>query len=327
LKILCLGVGGCGKTTFVKQMKIIHGVGWTDQELEAYLRIIRGNYVNGLQECLQIVSNIGRKVTEANTEHEKHLLSLRARNVELTTDLLDRILALWKDPSIQEVVDKHSEQLTITHLPYFFEHVDRIKADNYKPTDEDILRCRQRTSGASSTTVFIDKNYFEFFDIGGQKPERAKWEPILSENSFASIIYFVASDEFDVEDEDKEFQRTKMEISRLVFSEIVNSNMIERDVPIILFVNRKDLFEQRFKEDESYKQFVATFPSYSGGKDIDAGLDFIKELFLRTVNDPSTSIIKHHYTCALDTDSMVVVWRSIREKLLRQALEEIGLPV
>jgi len=279
LKILCLGVGGCGKTTFVKQMKIIHGVGWTEQELDVYLRIIRGNYVNGLQECLQILGNIGRKVADANTDHEKHLLSLRARSVDLTPDLLERILALWSDPAIKEVVDKHAEQLTITHLPYFFENVERIKRDDYKPTDEDILRCRQRTSGASSTTVFIDKNYFEFFDIGGQKPERAKWEPILSEHQFSSVIYFVAADEFDVEDEDKEYQRTKLEISRLVFSEIVNSNMVEHDVPIILFVNRKDLFSQRFSDPEGYKQFLATFPGYSGGTDVEAGLDFIKDLF------------------------------------------------
>jgi len=255
---------------------------------------------------------------------KKHILSLRARNAELDADLLARITSLWNDPAIKEVIDHHAEHLSITHLPYFFDNIDRIKADNYKPTDIDILRCRQRTSGASSTTVFIDKNYFEFFDIGGQKPERAKWEVVLNEHSFASVIYFVASDEFDVEDEDKEYQRTKLEISRLVFSEIVNSNMIANDVPIILFINRKDLFTDRFKAEEGYKQFLATFPDYAGGNDEVAGLEFIRDLFLRSINDPSQSNIKHHFTCALDTESMVVVWRSVREKLLKNALSEIG---
>lgn len=328
LKVLCLGVGGCGKTTFVKQMKIIHGVGWSDAEIDAYVRIIRGNFVNGMQECLQVALNLGRKLDAANLEHEKHILSLRARTVDLTSDLLQRLLALWKDPAVKDVVEKHSEQLTITHLPYFFEHVERITAATYKPTDEDILRCRQRTAGASSATIYIDKNYFEFFDIGGQKPERAKWEQILAEHEFASVLYFVAADEFDVEDEDKEFQRTKMEISRFVFSEIVNSNIVKQDVPIILFVNRSDLFEERFKDPEGYKQFQATFPNYSGGQDSNVGLDFIREMFMVAINNSGTANpIKYHNTCALDTQSMVIVWRSVREYLLKQALEEIGLPV
>jgi GTPase SAR1 family protein len=270
----------------VKQIKIIHGVTWSAEELDAYKRIIRGNYVNGLQEVVQAAQRLGLKIAPENTDHEKHIAALRARTVELTPDLLTHIQALWNDPAVQDVVKNHSEQITITHLPYFFEHIQRISADDFVPTDEDILRCRQRTAGASSTTVYIEKNYFEFFDIGGQKPERAKWESVINEHKFSSVIYFVASDEFDVEDEDREFQRTKMEISRFVFSEIVNSNMLDADVPIILFVNRQDLFTQRFNDDHGYQQFQAIFPNYTGGRDAQAGLAYVKDLFLATVNDP-----------------------------------------
>jgi GTPase SAR1 family protein len=308
----------------VKQIKIIHGVTWSAEELDAYKRIIRGNYVNGLQEVVQAAQRLGLKIAPENTDHEKHIAALRARTVELTPDLLTHIQTLWKDPAVQDVVKNHSEQITITHLPYFFEHIQRISADDFTPTDEDILRCRQRTAGASSTTVYIEKNYFEFFDIGGQKPERAKWESVINEHKFSSVIYFVASDEFDVEDEDREFQRTKMEISRFVFSEIVNSNMLDADVPIILFVNRQDLFTQRFNDDHGYQQFQAIFPNYTGGRDAQAGLAYVKDLFLATVNDPQNCNIKTHYTCALDTESMVVVWRSVREFLLKKALTEMG---
>jgi len=325
-KILCLGVGGCGKTTFVKQMKIIHGIKWSDAELDAYLRIIRGNFVNGMQECLQAASSLGKKVLPGNTEHEAHISSLRARTVDLTPELLARLNALWKDPVIQEVMTHHHELLTITHLSYFFDNMDRITQADYKPTDEDILRCRQRTAGASSASIYIDKNYFEFFDIGGQKPERAKWEQILGEHEFTSIIYFIASDEFDVEDEEKEFKRTKMEISRFIFSEIVNSNIVKSDVPIILFLNRRDIFEERIKDPEGYKQFQATFPNFSGGQDVKSGLDFIRDMFTETIRDPENSNpIKAHYTCALDTESLVVVWRSVREYVLKQVLETLGL--
>jgi len=44
LKILCLGVGGCGKTTFIKQMKIIHEIPWSPVELQNFAKYSRELY-------------------------------------------------------------------------------------------------------------------------------------------------------------------------------------------------------------------------------------------------------------------------------------------
>jgi len=323
LKVLCLGVGGCGKTTFVKQMKIIHSIPWNDVEIENYVRIIRGNYVHGLQDCLEIAARLGLKPSSDNTAVADKIHSLRARAVDITADIQVAVTQLFPDPAIQEVIKNHSEQLTIKHLPYFLEHMDRVIKSDYIPNDEDILRCRQRTAGASSATIYIDKNYFEFFDIGGQKPERAKWEQVLADNRFAAILYFVAADEFDVGDEEKEFDRTKLEISRFIFSEIVNSNIIQEDVPVILFLNRRDLFEDRMKERSGWESFKRQFNDYDGGEDPKAGLDFMRNIFLDTVRPRDVNPIKHHYTCALDRESMIVVWRTVREYLLKLALRDI----
>jgi len=244
----------------------------------------------------------------------------------ITPDIQAAVKQLYPDPAIQNVLHNHAEQLTIKHLPYFYEHMQRITADDFAPTDEDILRCRQRTAGASSVSIYIDKNYFEFFDIGGQKPERAKWEQVLGDNKFAAILYFVAADEFDVGDEEKEYDRTKLEISSFIFSEIVNSNIIEADVPIILFLNRRDLLEERLKDDMAWASFGKRFPKYEGTRDARQILDYIRDMFMTLVKDMSTANpIKHHYTCALDTESLVMLWRVVREYLLKLALRDIGV--
>jgi len=321
-----LGVGGCGKTTFVKQMKIIHGVPWDPVELSNFIKVIRGNYINGMQDVLEVAKKINLHLLPENEEKAKQLNAIRARTVDLGSEQIELLKGLWQDPAIKDVVNSHNEKLTITHLSYFWEHLDRITQADYVPTDEDILRARMRTAGANSSAIYIDKNYFEFFDVGGQKPERAKWEQVLSEHSFAAIIYFVATDEFDVDDEEKEFDRTKMEISRFIFSEIVNSNILPEDVPVILFLNRDDLFEERLKDPAGFKAFQETFPEYEGTDDKMEGLEYIKELFMAVVKDhPKTNPIKCHNTCALDRDSLVVVWRTVREFLLKQALTDIGL--
>lgn len=52
-KILLLGAGECGKSTIVKQMKIIHQQGFDQWEQEWYRRLIMTNVTNGLTAILK----------------------------------------------------------------------------------------------------------------------------------------------------------------------------------------------------------------------------------------------------------------------------------
>jgi len=224
------------------------------------------------------------------------------------------------------VIQNYSHLISITHFQYFWDSLERIADANYSPNDEDIVRARMRTSGSNSTAVFMDRNYFEFYDVGGQKPERAKWETVISENTFSTLLYFVACDEFDVRDDEKDFDKTKMEISRLIFNEIVNSNVVGDNIPIILFLNREDIFEQRIKTEKGFASFKDTFPEYDGPNDKVKGMEYIRSFFCAVVKENSRKApIKCHYTCALDRDGLVVVWRTIREFLLKEALKSMNL--
>jgi len=311
LKILCLGVGGCGKTTFVKQLKIINRVPWKDAELQAFVKAIKSNFIRGMQDAIEGAKKLGLELTVENEAKAQEINLLRA-TAELTSETIGLLRALWQDPSIKAVLNRHSELLTVTHLGYFWDQLDRVMQPEFVPNEEDILRARVRTAGANSSSIYIDKNFYEFFDVGGQKPERAKWEYVFKENKFATIIYFVAADEFDVENEDKDNDRTKMEISRFIFSELVNSNVINEEVPVVLFLNRTDLFELRMNHPEGFKAFKDTFPDYAGSQNKLKGLEYIRDLFL-SVTDRKANI-KHHFTCALDRDSLVVVWRTVRSR-------------
>jgi len=113
-----------------------------------------------------------------------------------------------------------------------------------------------------------------------------------------------------------------MEISRFIFSELVNSNVISEDVPIVLFLNRTDLFEIRMNHAEGFKTFRETFPDYSGGQNKTKGLEYLRDLFL-AVTDRKANI-KHHFTCALHQESLVVVWRTVKASLLNETLTDLG---
>jgi len=52
MKLLLLGTGDAGKSTFAKQMKVIHKEGFSKPELEKFKDILRENCLQGMQKLL-----------------------------------------------------------------------------------------------------------------------------------------------------------------------------------------------------------------------------------------------------------------------------------
>jgi len=147
----------------------------------------------------------------------------------------------------------------------------------------------------------------------------------LNDNQFAAIIYFVAVDEFNVRSTEDEKDRTKLAISRRVFADICNNNYIEHSIPIVILLNRKDLFHKRLARDEGWEDFKRVFPNYKGQRKDSECLDYIGDSFLNVLDsDQQSRNITIHHTCALDTEAMNVVWSAIRDALLEKLLSKAG---
>ena len=100
------------------------------------------------------------------------------------------IKALWEDPGIQATWDRRSEFQVVESIKGFFNEVDRICADNYIPTEQDLLQSRVRTTGIITEAYDIDGNTFEMYDVGGQRNERKKW--IHCFESVTAVIFVAA---------------------------------------------------------------------------------------------------------------------------------------
>lgn len=57
VKLLLLGAGESGKSTIVKQMKIIHETGYSDEERKAYKPVV---YSNTIQSKMAIIRAMGQ---------------------------------------------------------------------------------------------------------------------------------------------------------------------------------------------------------------------------------------------------------------------------
>lgn len=77
----------------------------------------------------------------------------------------------------------------------FFEKLDTLWEPNYTPTDQDIIRCRAKTTGIVETTFHLGPLIYRMFDVGGQRSERKKW--IHCFDNVTAILFVVAISGYD----------------------------------------------------------------------------------------------------------------------------------
>lgn len=57
----------------------------------------------------------------------------------------------------------------------FYNQLDRLWEPDYLPTDQDIIRCRAKTTGIVETIFHLGPLTYRMVDVGGQRSERKKW--------------------------------------------------------------------------------------------------------------------------------------------------------
>ncbi|KAJ3600156.1 hypothetical protein NHX12_034106 [Muraenolepis orangiensis] len=58
LKLLLLGTGESGKSTFIKQMRIIHGTGYTDEDKRGFTKLVYQNIFTSMQAMIRATENL-----------------------------------------------------------------------------------------------------------------------------------------------------------------------------------------------------------------------------------------------------------------------------
>lgn len=77
----------------------------------------------------------------------------------------------------------------------FLDNLDRIGADGYVPTEQDILRSRLATSGIHEYNFTFQEVNFKIIDVGGQRYERSKWATAF--DNVTSLIFIASLSEYD----------------------------------------------------------------------------------------------------------------------------------
>ncbi|EPE09889.1 guanine nucleotide-binding protein alpha-3 subunit [Ophiostoma piceae UAMH 11346] len=318
-KILLLGSGESGKSTIVKQMKIIHLKGYSDDELYSY----RSTVFKNLLECAKAVVaamrqfDIEPQSEETRTACEFLLNYSLAVGPQPNIDAKvgEAVLTLWDDPAREQLMDRQTEFYLMDSAGYFFEQAKRIVDPNYIPNEMDVLRARTKTTGIYETRFQMGQLSIHMFDVGGQRSERKKW--IHCFEDVTSIIFCVALSEYDQVLLEESSQNRMME-SLLLFDSVVNSRWFMR-TSIILFLNKVDIFKQKL----SRSPLGNYFQDYSGGDDTNKAAKYLLWRF-NQVNRAHLHLYPH-LTQATDTSNIRLVFAAVKETILNNALKDSGI--
>ncbi|XP_027712563.1 guanine nucleotide-binding protein G(t) subunit alpha-2 [Vombatus ursinus] len=320
VKLLLLGAGESGKSTIVKQMKIIHQDGYTPEECLEFKTIIYGNVLQSILAIIRAMSTLSIDYAESSHVGDGQQLNNMADSMEegtMSPELVAIIKRLWKDGGVQACFERASEYQLNDSASYYLNQLDRITAPDYLPNEQDVLRSRVKTTGIIETKFSVKDLNFRMFDVGGQRSERKKW--IHCFEGVTCIIFCGALSAYDmVLVEDDEVNR--MHESLHLFNSICNHKFFAA-TSIVLFLNKKDLFEEKIKK----VHLSICFPEYDGNNSYEDAGNYIKNQFLDLNMRKDVKEIYSHMTCATDTQNVKFVFDAVTDIIIKENLKDCGL--
>ena len=348
-KVLMLGASGAGKSTFVKQMKIMHGGGFSRREQEDAKEIVLSNLVI----CVYIIL-CQEQFRERSDEFTKMRQYTKCLYISLTCAEKKEIsifTSIFVKPSSKDEGDtlcekferefckrypgwstwrklllskiRHNEVFTSILLSlgpidlpdsalYFLASFERLLRLDFLPTNEDIVRMRLSTTGVVEITVPFGDRSLRLVDVGGQRTERRKW--IHCFEDVTSILFIASLSGYNVNlVEDK--SQNRLEESIALFKTILDRQIFNH-ITMILFLNKKDIFEKKITSVD----LKDTFTDYTGKvKDMDEAKQFILSKFVKN----RSNIIYSHMTSAVDQSNVRHVFSAIKQTIFNRCIYDI----
>ncbi|ESN96305.1 hypothetical protein HELRODRAFT_95386 [Helobdella robusta] len=320
IKLLLLGAGESGKSTIVKQMRIIHEGGFTKEDNRQCRPVVFSNTIQSMVALIRAMQFLDIPYTDPSLELDCKIVTevlLRMEDTEqFSEELLKTMKRLWADEGIQQCFSRSNEFQLNDSAQYFLDSLDRIGSRDYIPTEQDILRIRVKTTGIVEVHFNFKNLNFKLFDVGGQRSERKKW--IHCFEDVTAIIFCVAMSEYNqVLHEDETTNR--MQESLKLFENVCNNKWFT-DTSIILFLNKKDLFEEKIKK----SPLVICFKEYTGKQTYDEAASYIQMKF-ESKNKSANKEVYCHQTCATDTTNIQFVFDAVTDVIVATNLRDCGL--
>ncbi|VDK42738.1 unnamed protein product [Anisakis simplex] len=273
IKLLLLGAGESGKSTILKQMRILHKDGFSQQDLEMIRPVVYSNCIHSMLAILRAMFHLQIEYGDQERVRDSQLVfaTVHANKEELTEELSAAMQRLWMDSGVRECYRRSNEYQIDDSAKYFLDNLSRLSAPNYLPSEQDLLRTRVKTTGITEVLFELKGLTFRVIDVGGQRSERKKW--IHCFDNVNAIIFISSLSEYD-QTLREDNCTNRMQESLKLFDSICNSPWFA-DIHFILFLNKKDLFAEKIVR----SPLTICFPEYKGQQNQSECINYIQWKF------------------------------------------------
>ncbi|XP_039749604.1 G protein alpha q subunit isoform X5 [Pararge aegeria] len=362
LKLLLLGTGESGKSTFIKQMRIIHGSGYSDEDKRGFIKLVYQNIFMAMQSMIRAMDLL--KIQYGNPSNSEKAELISSIDYESVTTFespyVEAIKALWSDSGIQECYDRRREYQLTDSAKYYLQEIDRVAAPNYLPTEQDILRVRVPTTGIIEYPFDLEEIRFSYLsDLA--RIESADYLPteqdilrarqpttgILEYPFDLDGIIFRMVDVGGQRSERRKWIHCFENVTSIIFLvalseydqilfESENENRMEESKALFKTIITYPWFQHSsvilflnkkdlLEEKIMYSHLVDYFPEYDGPqRDASTAREFILRMFV-DLNPDAEKIIYSHFTCATDTENIKLVFCAVKDTIMQSALKEFNL--
>lgn len=351
VKILLLGAGESGKTTIIKQMKILHvqnGFSF-DERLDKIHDIVENIHESIWTLVVHVAQMNLQYDSKKNETYAKELIKLGNRAPwYMTMEYVKMVRALWSDSAVKSCFKRSNEFQLIDSAKYFLDRIEKISMPGYIPSNSDILNCRKTTTEIQEISFNIPMprslgggTYQEFrmIDVGGQRSYRSKWMQVFE--GIDAVLFMISCGSFD--QTLREDCSTNRLVEALDLFRGVWQNRFLAETGLIVFLNKQDILEQKILAGKSIGEYFPEYKDYVAEEALDdSGMCnelartrcFIKSKLVDITNEPlrRTSHMTlrkrscyYHFTIATDTNNVRIVFSDVHNIILARNLEEIDL--
>ena len=330
IKFLLLGAGGCGKSTFLTQMKILYDDS-TLPPSEVLKLNIRAQLVDIIRKFTHLLFDSNTKLRTTSGQildvPEEFYTSTEIEEIldQLNSDRPVDHQAFA--PLVKKIVESQFfKETVIPKLPiidigdsssYIFDNIERFAAPTFEVNSDDMPHIRVKTVGVTEHKFLYpygkQKLPVSITDVGGQRVERTKWIHAFSD--VTCLLFFASLSDYDKVLEEDPTANAMLE-SLTLFDELVNSRwFVEK--PVVLMLNKKDLLPKKMQTSPLNKCF-AEFPANGTAKE---AMKFVAEKFKQYL--PPNKVFLHHFSTAIDRQNVHDIFDNVRAVICAQALDSI----
>ncbi|XP_046442564.1 guanine nucleotide-binding protein G(o) subunit alpha-like [Daphnia pulex] len=314
--IMLQGFSGSGRDTIFKQLKIIHGGGFSSDEIKDYRPYIYQNAIYSLQEILKAMPELGisfvNKELEIDAKMVVDVISRMEDTEPFSEELLAAMKRLWIDLGVQECFALNEYNLKYS-VKYFFENLDRLAAKDYQPTEQDILRTIKRTY-ENFDSVAVNVSLKSLDVILFKCIHRRYFGTNLSLEAYfknaTTMIHCVNMSEYDNNELDHGCKNAMHENLEW-FDKYCNA--FPNISSIVLLLNKKDIFQEKIKK----TPLTVCFPEYTGAQEYEEAAAYIQAQF--EAKNKSTWTYNKIYcykTCGIDTADIQFVFDAVADVII-----------